>query len=349
MNYKSNFFLGANSNMGFVSYFKQLQEQSDSMQLLILKGGPGSGKSSLMKRVAAFAQERGHMLEIIPCASDPSSLDALIDLTANFAMMDGTAPHIQDPSVPGALHHIIYTGDLWDTDKLYKNKDKIKKLSQSISDLHTGAGAYIKAAASLLQENIRYSENYINKEAAAEFIKKIVKKLDDGKFSTEKHRLLSAVSVGEIKLFSKTPNAFADKIYILEDNWGGASSYILSRIYDAAKLSGSDFIHCPCSIIPQKTDHLIFPEKSLAVVTENNFLPFSSGARTDCLKFYHSMPLEGVMEERLASAEKLLARACNNVEKAKRLHDELEAYYVQAMDFSRMDSFFENIKDRFYR
>ena len=45
------FFLGANSKKGFVSYFDGLQEKSDSLQLLILKGGPGSGKSSLMKRV----------------------------------------------------------------------------------------------------------------------------------------------------------------------------------------------------------------------------------------------------------------------------------------------------------
>ena len=90
------FFLGANSNIDFVSYFRQLQEQKSSMQLLILKGGPGSGKSSLMKRLLGYAESRGHKTEIIPCASDPDSLDAFIDYTQNFAVMDGTSPHTEE-------------------------------------------------------------------------------------------------------------------------------------------------------------------------------------------------------------------------------------------------------------
>ena len=74
------FFLGANSENGFKSYFKQLQE--GSLQLLILKGGHGSGKSTLIRKIAAFAEKKGHNVEFIPCASDPESLDGIIDQTA---------------------------------------------------------------------------------------------------------------------------------------------------------------------------------------------------------------------------------------------------------------------------
>ena len=68
----------------------------------------------------------------------------------------------------------------------------------------------------------------------------------------EKKRLLSAVSVGEIKVFSETPFYLADKVFVLEDNWGAAADYILKAICFAARLDGEAFISCPCSVMPEK-------------------------------------------------------------------------------------------------
>ena len=60
MNTSIKFFLGANSKMGFISYFGQLQDQKNDLRLLILKGGPGCGKSSLMRRVCEYAEKKGN-------------------------------------------------------------------------------------------------------------------------------------------------------------------------------------------------------------------------------------------------------------------------------------------------
>ena len=346
---KIKFFLGANSNMDFVSYFQQLQEQSDSMQLLILKGGPGSGKSSLMKRVLSYAEEKGHNLEIIPCASDPQSLDAVIDKTANFALMDGTAPHTQDPFLPGALHHIMYTGDLWDCEQLNKNKDEIASVSARISDYHKAAGAYIKASSILLQENRRYSAKQINRTTASKFINQALNVIGEGGSGREVKRLLSAVTVGEIKNFSRTVEALADKIYIIEDKWGSAANYILKTILSHARMKGAQIIHCPCSIMPEKTDHIIFPEIRTAFCTQSMGIIFPNGERISQDTFYTQMSDVSLMEKRFSQAGTLLDNACAMVKKAKLLHDDLEAFYVKAMDFSKTDALFENILYRFYR
>lgn len=346
---KTKFFLGANSNIDFISYFKQLHEQNSSMQLLILKGGPGSGKSSLMKKVGEYAAKKGHKLEIIPCASDPSSLDALIDYTANFAIMDGTAPHTEDPSLPGARDHIVYTGDLWDTKKLYDNADKIRVLSDTISECHKGAGAYIKAASALLSENMRYGAKFLRKDALYPVTSEMTKKALSGNKGKETKRLLSAVTVGEIKVFSETPYSLADRVYIINDKWGAAADFILKGIYNAASLAGEPLIYCPCSLMPEKCDHLIFPKSRIAILTENRFLKFNSGEVLNADNFYNTMPLHYEMEERLDKAQKLLPSACNLVKKAKDLHDDLEAFYVEAMDFSKMDGVFDDIIKRFYK
>lgn len=345
---KTQFFLGANSNIDFVSYFKQLQEQDSSMQLLILKGGPGSGKSSLMKRILAFADEKGHNLEIIPCASDPSSLDAVIDYTAKFAIMDGTAPHTEDPSLPGARHHILYTGDLWNCEKLYKNGEDIRTVNFSVSACHKSAGAYIKAAAALISENISYSESFLDKEKAASLAARLIKEVHSGKKGKEQKRLLSACSVGEVKVFSQTPSALADTIYIIEDKWGSAADFILKAVSSAARLDREPFIYCPCSIMPQKCDHLIFPEKRIAILTQNCFHKFSEGEKINGDDFYSAIPLVHNMELQLKSAKKLISSACNMIKDAKALHDDLEAFYVDAMDFDSMEEVFRSVIKKFY-
>ena len=47
-------------------------------------------------------------------------------------------------------------------------------------------------------------------------------------------------------------------------------------------------------------------------------------------------------------AKELLDKACSPVKKAKDIHDDLEAFYIDAMDFSGTDKVFEDIIRRFY-
>lgn len=345
---KVNFFLGASSEKGFVSYFKQLQNHTDSMQLLILKGGPGSGKSSLMKKVAAYSESIGHTVEYFPCASDPASLDAIADRTANFGMMDGTAPHTEDPALPGALHHILYTGELWDSAKLRMQKDEIEFFSDLTGEYHKSAGAYIKAAGALLGENLRVSRKYINEAAISDFVRSTVQHIPSGEKSFEETRLLSAVTVGEIKFFEETLPLYADKIYVIEDEWGGASHTIFEHVRNICRMNGIRFIHCPCSVMPEKTDHIIIPAMKTAFTAGNRFFKCASGEKIKGETFYTTGIDKAVMERRSLDAEKLLSRASILIKTAKKTHDRLERFYINAIDFQKSDAFFEKITREFY-
>ena len=86
------FFLGATTPAGFKGYFEPLRREP-GMQMLLIKSGPGCGKSTLMKRVAAAAEERGFQVEYIRCSGDPDSLDAILLPEKKTAIVDGTAPH----------------------------------------------------------------------------------------------------------------------------------------------------------------------------------------------------------------------------------------------------------------
>lgn len=87
------FYLGANSPSGFYSLYDQLVDPAWAEDVYILKGGPGCGKSTLMKEVAQRAEAQGLQVEYIPCSGDPDSLDAILLPERRAAIVDGTAPH----------------------------------------------------------------------------------------------------------------------------------------------------------------------------------------------------------------------------------------------------------------
>ncbi|MBC8546753.1 hypothetical protein H8711_07370 [Clostridiaceae bacterium NSJ-31] len=87
------FFLGANTPQGFVSRFDQLADPEDGWRKFVIKGGPGTGKSSLMKKLAAELSGRCDRMELIHCSSDVDSLDAVIVHNIKASIADGTPPH----------------------------------------------------------------------------------------------------------------------------------------------------------------------------------------------------------------------------------------------------------------
>lgn len=91
------YFLGANSPAGFYSLYSELLPPETANAIYILKGGPGCGKSTLMRRVAQQAAQAGEAVEYILCSGDPDSLDAVVLPRLGAALVDGTAPHAAAP------------------------------------------------------------------------------------------------------------------------------------------------------------------------------------------------------------------------------------------------------------
>lgn len=91
------YFLGGNTANGFFSYYDFLIRQEDAAKIYCIKGGPGTGKSSLMKSIAAAAQQKGLDIDRIHCSSDPDSLDGLVIPARRLAFVDGTSPHADVP------------------------------------------------------------------------------------------------------------------------------------------------------------------------------------------------------------------------------------------------------------
>ncbi|MET4562792.1 hypothetical protein ABIA69_003983 [Lysinibacillus parviboronicapiens] len=64
---------------------------------LMIKGKPGTGKSSLMKGLADEANARGLDAQIVWCGLDAGSIDMVIIPELNFCIFDSTEPHVFEP------------------------------------------------------------------------------------------------------------------------------------------------------------------------------------------------------------------------------------------------------------
>lgn len=74
--------------------------QSITQQLerrLFIKGYPGTGKSSMMKKLAQEAIQRGFDVQLVWCGLDSNSIDMVILPELKFCIFDSTEPHIYFP------------------------------------------------------------------------------------------------------------------------------------------------------------------------------------------------------------------------------------------------------------
>lgn len=114
-------FLGAATWSGAMDYVLNLTEDLDTR--IYVKGRPGSGKSTLFKRLAAEAVNSGIQTEIYHCGFDPNSLDMLIFPELSLAIFDSTAPHEHFPARQGDTILDVYKLAIAEgTDEKYVNE-----------------------------------------------------------------------------------------------------------------------------------------------------------------------------------------------------------------------------------
>lgn len=92
-------FLGAATPAGAVDFVENLTEGLS--RRFFLKGRAGTGKSTLLKKIAAEAERRGYVTEIYHCGFDPNSLDMVLVRELGWAIFDSTAPHEYFPEREG--------------------------------------------------------------------------------------------------------------------------------------------------------------------------------------------------------------------------------------------------------
>lgn len=341
------FFFGVNNAEKYCSLYRNAYDPRDMGNHIILKGGPGTGKSTLMKKVARRLEEKGLFVERGYCSADPSSLDIVVAPEINFSILDGTAPHNIDPIYPGVSERIIDLGVAWDTDYLKKHKDEIKTLTEENKNLHNKAAAFLNVATRIDGQNLILASNYIDKEKLHRYIlrlkNRIIPEQGGNSRGREHKRFLSGVTPEGVVVNYDTVVALSERIITIEDEYGAVSPFIAECIGEFALSYGYDVYKCYCPLYPRsKVEHIIIPQLKTTIFTENSYHQSidDEGKKVHASRFFNKEGISSVREKLIfgkKAKKELIDEAVRKMSLALDNHNRLEEYYIKATDFERID------------
>ncbi|MGI6669732.1 MAG: PRK06851 family protein [Acetivibrionales bacterium] len=350
-----NMFPGGNTSRGFFSYFDYIIDAEEANRVFILKGGPGVGKSTFMRKISDEMTGRGYDAELMHCASDSESLDGIVIPQIGAALMDGTAPHVVDPANPGVIDEIINLGDCWDAASMRKNREKALRLKDGISGYFQAAYGYLKAAFHVYENSAAIYRSAMNRDLYGIVAEELVQYLFDGIMPARqpgRQRCLfaSAITPDGLKSFIDELMS-ANSIYLLTGFPGAGTETVLERIKEAALIRGFNAEAYYCAFNPGKLEHLVIPGLNTAFSTVNSYHKTDACAiRTVDFKEM----LDGRLIEKRRTEldynrhlfDELLNKGVDMIHSAKLLHDELEALYVPHMDFGAVQKKWEKTMEK---
>lgn len=142
-------FLGAATPDGAIDFIPNLTAHCKKRYLI--KGRAGTGKSTMLKKIATTAQDNGYNVEIYHCGFDPISIDMVIIPAKKVAIFDSTGPHTYDKQFDTDEIIDMYNDCIKEgTDELYA--DSIKEKKDAYKDKMKEAIHYLQKAKQLHDE-----------------------------------------------------------------------------------------------------------------------------------------------------------------------------------------------------
>ena len=318
------YFLGANSASGFFSRYDQLLPEKRLLR--VLKGGAGCGKSTLMKKVAAHAEQLGLRTERILCSSDPDSLDGVAVPELGYAVVDGTAPHIVEPSLCGCREAYLDLGMGYDLDGLAACERALREIQAANRACYPKATACLRAAAAL--DSLLEGSGLLTDQLAASLCEKEIP--DRGIPGRQRTVFLSGYTPQGRRTCWETVTSLASTVYVLRDAPAAITAF-LRTVARIAAVRGWDCLIGDDPLLPgDRWEHLLIPGLGLAFVTSSDLAPWPepTGIRL-------GSPAADTPADAIRRA--LFAEASGHLRRAKEYHDLLEAACAPYVDFAAAD------------
>jgi len=317
-------FAGANSAYGFWSLF-EAQLELAPQRVFVIKGGPGTGKSVFMRRIAEDLAANGFDLDLLQCASDAASVDGFVVPALGLAMVDGTA--------------------------LRARRETILKTADANRACYRHAYHYLAAARIFADDARRHVDRCGARDAAAlhalaeELVHEVLGSAPPRRRPGRVRPLFaSAITPGGCRHGMDTIFAPLSRRYVLCGPRGTGKGTIVRRLREEAVRRGYDVETFHCGLDPHREEHLVIPELGVGVTTgeppHTSCEPRGGDVVLDTTEAVDAGSLARALDDLNTAqdlSERSLELAVGWLARAKTLHDELEQFYAPHTDFAAID------------
>lgn len=331
-------FAAANSGKGFFSFYPSVFEGNQIQKRYIVKGGPGTGKSSFLRGVAEDVECRGMRVEEYRCSSDPASIDGIV-LDGRIALFDGTAPHLADTELPGARDEIVNLGEFWDAEQLSVRYNDIVSYGALKSSAYRRGYRYLSAAMEVDAACAALAYPAVREEKLRSAAHRLLSPIPDGTGASIKAGLAASIGMrGSVRFDSYEEEA--KKLYVIDDYYGTGTLF-LSALITEGECKGLSMRVSFCPINPELPDAVLFMESGVAFVLGEHTEREPDG-RVNMKRFVDAEKLAPAKLEYRTSRrifDALVESATEALREAGRYHMELERIYSACMDFEAERAF----------
>ena len=333
------YFSGSNSGTGFFNHFDGLVPEWDTInRYFMIKGGPGVGKSTLMKAVVKQAEKTGEEIECFYCSGDPDSLDGVRLVKRGIVLADATAPHAMDPKYPGAVEEIVSLGEYIVRDKIVAYRDEIETLTKANKQGYSRAYAYLGAAAVLAEARQKEAEACVDKKKLSAVTEELNERIREKEGREEKETPGGTTeNGGERRLFldaisckgmlSFRENFFAGReLYRVTGECKDVLADCIGRQIKGRKRE----VFCN-PLRPNCRNHMWLPDAALGIT-------FGEGENGHVIdgETLLARRCPGITTDYRKEVLYLEEQAVVCLKECKRMHDDLEKIYRECVDFHKV-------------
>ena len=344
-NSRSSYFAAINSGKGFVSKFEELFFAENIRHRYIIKGGPGTGKSSFIRRVGESAARRGLPVEYYYCSSDTDSLDGAV-IGGSIAIFDGTAPHSYDTVLPGVRDEILNLGQFWNSRRLLENETQIRECASLKSSAYKRAYGYLSAALATSRTADGAVRECVLEEKLRSAAGRDIAKLGLTQKGAVKTAQTEAMGVkGRVYLPTLTRSAL--RIHVVDDCYGVGALY-LSELLSLA-VAGGFAVKVSFDTVDVSKPREIFFVQTGDCFTSAYADEEEICSRVNVKRFIDAAKFASIRQTYRAATgccDRLCRLAEESLAAAGRAHGEMEKYYVSAMDFPSLEKYCSSFIDK---
>ncbi|MEQ8200356.1 MAG: hypothetical protein ABRQ24_02920 [Syntrophomonadaceae bacterium] len=332
-------FASSFTNLGFRTFIPDLVD--GIRKVYILKGAPGSGKSTFIRLVGEVLSEQGYDIEYWVSSLDPVAPDGVYIPQLDAAVINGSLAIPVDPQYPQVREIMINLGEYCEGSIAAGNFRAVTDLLDSIKASQEQAVRRIQETTEAKEEIRHFNSSHMDMEALHTLVDKISERIMDYR-PAERHYFARVI----------TPDGMADYIddssrdcrqrYIFKGPPGSGASVVIAKLTHQARQKGYalEYYHCGLEyghlvmvIIRSLQVALIEVDKVDTESRQGDIVVDMQGY----LDIDSNDPVNLKSSETGRRYESLLLKAQQELADVQRKIRAVKKYYCEAMDFTKLD------------